>query len=182
MALDQVLTGNFILAVDIQDEIDELDSYARPIQVVKSGDTARTSTAARTADPHLSITLPPNRTYDCLFTGKTFSAANAAGDFAWDVIWTNTATVTVGGNGLTNVLASGSVGDMEGASFVADSTTPAGGIPWGTSTSTTDGQGWFRVVTGSSAVVVTIGWAQFASNVNSTTLRAGSTLVARRIA
>lgn len=182
MALNQVLAGNIIYADDVQDELDEVDSYARPITATKAVDTGPRVNNTKSADPELAITLPANRTYVVQGWFLVSSASNAAGDFACGWQWTNTATVTATGLGLHNSLASGSQADVEGIGYGPDATTPSQSQPYGASTTPTGIFVSARVVTGTSAVVLTVEWAQANTNASGTTLLTGSHIVARRSA
>lgn len=181
MTLNQVLAGNTIDADDIQDELDYLESFAVPISAMKASDTGPRVNATKSADPDLTVTLPANRTYEVDGWLIPTSAANAAGDFAFDWTWTNTATVTAVGLGAHNSLAAGTqAADTEVIAYLADSATPSGNQPYGAST----GNGGIHVaaivVTGSSDVALTVEWAENAINASGTTLRAGSWITARR--
>lgn len=162
-------------------KIAELASYSVPIRAEKAGDTSRNTLAVTTADPELVIVLPANRTYDIDIALHVSSAANAAGDFQMNWGWTNTATVTQGGQGLVNSLASGSSGSADMISYPPDSATPTGAISYGASTSRCLIEQRVTVVTGGSNVTLSLLWAQQASNANNTTLHAGSKVVARRV-
>lgn len=161
-------------------KLEDLASYAVPVQAEKAGDTSRNTTATVAADPDLVVVLGANRTYDVDAVLIVSSAANAAGDFrvAWG--WTNTATVTFTAQGLTAALASGTIGDMETVASAPDGTTPSAEVTVGASTTRTTVVLPVRVVTGGSSVTLSLLWAQQASNANNTTLGAGSKIVARR--
>lgn len=176
MAWADVSAGQIATAT----KFNELATYGVPIEASKASGTARTSTATPAADPDLVIVLPANRTYDVEYWWIVSSAANAAGDFQAQWAWTNTATLTVVGLGPHNSLASGTQSDLESIARLADSATTTTATPYGASTTPADIYGSVRVVTGASAVTLTVEWAQQASNANATTLNAGSYIKARR--
>lgn len=178
MAWTPTAAGQTLTAAKVED----LASYGVPIQVAKAGDTSRNSTITVSADPDLVVVLPANRTYMVEAALIVSSAANAAGDFRTCVSWTNTATVYVVGVGLSAAgLASGTITDLEGVAQTADSTSPTAEISYGASTTPTTVVRWFRVVTGGSAVTLSLQWAQQSSSVSNTTVSAGSSLTARRV-
>lgn len=151
----------------------------RPIVAMKSTSTPISNDATVNADPHLSISLPGGFTYDIDSKLYVTSDANAAGDFLCQFSWTGTAAVTAAIDGLHNNLASGSLADMEGAAFFDDSSSPSAPFVIGASTSPTGGRIYGHVVA-STTTVLTLEWAQFASNASATNLLKGSTLMARR--
>lgn len=163
-------------------KVEDLASYAVPVQAAKAGDTSRNTTATAAADPDLVLVLPANRTYVVEAVLHVSSAANAAGDFRVSYSWTNTATVYVSGHALVNTLASGTTGDLEAVAQAADSTSPSADVNYGASTSRNTVTVWARVTTGGSNVTLTLQWAQQTSNANNTTLHAGSQLTAHRVA
>ena len=152
-----------------------------PVTVAKSGDTSRTSTIARTADPDLVLALLPFYTYDV--DGMLFvtSAANAAGDFSYELQYPANATCTPGGLGLHNALPSGSSADLEANALAPDATSPAGPLPYGASTALSGILVKARIAMGVTAGNLLVAWAQLASNANATTLKAGSWLTARPV-
>lgn len=177
MAWTPTAAGQTLTAAKLED----LASYGVPVQAVKAGDTSRNTLTVAAADPDLVLVLPANRTYVVEGILYVTSAANAAGDFRTNFAWTNTATVTVGGQALYNAIASGTTGDLEAVAQAADSSSPTADVNYGASTSRNTLVVWARVVTGGSNVTFTLQWAQQNSNANNTTLHAGSQLVARRV-
>lgn len=162
-------------------KLEDLASYGVAIQAVKGADTSRNTTATATADPDLVIVLPANRVYLVDASLSVISAANAAGDFKCGFEWTNTATLYVLGFGLSAAgLASGSITDLE-AVAQAVSSTPTIAIAYGASTTPNSVLRRVRVVTGGSAVTLSMTWSQQNSNGSNTTLQAGSSLTARRV-
>lgn len=163
--------------------LNDLGTYASEIQAEKASDSpALTSDATLNADPDLVIVLPANRTYDVTGWMIHSSAANAAGDIQFSWSWTNTATVTMYGLGPHNGIVSGSQSDLESIARAADSSSPTTASPYGSSTTPINTHLRARVVTGGSAVTLTLNWSQASSNVNGTTLHAGSMISARRAA
>lgn len=159
----------------------DLASYAVRPSATKASDLPRASTTSESADPDLSILLPANRTYlveaGCIIS----SAANAAGDFKIGFEWTNSATVTILGLGLSAAgLASGTITDLEGVAQHATSS-PTTGISYGASTTPTTVLRRMRVVTGGSDVIFTVRWAQQSSSLSATNLLTGSWLVGERM-
>ncbi|MCF0087173.1 MULTISPECIES: right-handed parallel beta-helix repeat-containing protein [unclassified Streptomyces] len=125
---------------------------------IKSADTPRTSTVTTTADPHLTLPVAPNATYDveCV------------------AVW------TTGGGGLRATWAAPSGAGMvwtdnDGVGIA----TPTGVVTFSATTGTT-----FKgtLVVGSTAGSLTLSWAQSTSNAAATTLKAGSILKLTRIA
>ena len=152
-----------------------------PVTVAKPGDTSRSNTIARTADPDLVLALLPFYTYDV--DGMLFvtSAANAAGDFSYELQYPANATCTPGGLGLHNALPSGSSADLEANALAPDATSPAGPLPYGASTALSGILVKARIAMGVTAGNLLVAWAQLASNANATTLKAGSWLTARPV-
>jgi hypothetical protein len=160
----------------------DLQSYAVPLWAKKTATTPRNTLTALTADPHLTLTIPAGRAYDFNLDLIITSDTNAAGDWLAQLSWTGTATVdNVGVSGLINTLASGSAADLEAAAGSNDSTSPTVAFVLGASTSLSRGGIRGRVTT-TTLTVVTLDWAQFASNASNTNLLIGSTFVARRAA
>lgn len=162
--------------------LNELASYAVPITAVKVVPTGPRVNNTKSNDPELAITLPANRAYE-VFGSLLITGGNAAGDFAYGWNWTNTATIIVNGLGAHNSLASGSQSpDAEVIAYLADSATPTSSTPYGASTSNTGAYISAYVVTGNADVLLTLEWAESATNATGTTLLAGSRIAARRLA
>jgi hypothetical protein len=185
----QVLAGNFILAEDLQAEIDEAMSWAQPLSIIKAATGAtRTSTTTSTDDSELTLTFPAGtagRTYEFFMDLILLSAANAAGDFRGRIAWTNTASVRMFLAGLDPALASGSGGDFNGVaanSGSLDVATPTDELAIGCSTTATLSRLHGYLVTDTADVVAILQWAQLASNANATSVLAGSRWTARRVA
>lgn len=177
-----ILPGDFVLADEIQDALDTLTGYAVPVQVIKANSTNRASTITPTADPELAITLAASQTHMVRLDIFGTSAANAAGDLRVRFAWTNTATVTWWLSGLSDAIASGTAADLQAIGATADGTSPTADTQFGLSTSVTGQTMFAYVVAGGSPVVLTLEWAQLASNANNSTVLAGSRLSATRIA
>lgn len=153
-----------------------------PLSAYKFVGTSRTSTATPAADPDLTVALPASTTWD--FDGLLLptSAANAAGDFMFQFTYPASATLSFGAWGLHNTLASGSQSDLEGAATSADSATPSGLYVAGCSTSMTGVFFKGRIIVSGTPGSLVVSWSQFASNVNATTLNAGSHMTCRQVA
>jgi hypothetical protein len=153
----------------------------RPIRAQKAGDTSRSGTSSRTADPDLVLALSANTTYEYSGLFLVSSAANAAGDFSYELQYPSDAVITAGGSGLHNSLASGSTADVEAIAYSLDATSPTSQLPYGASTNVTGiiVRGEITLVTAGN---LTVAWAQVASNGNATVLKGGSFLIARKSA
>lgn len=150
--------------------------------VEKSGDTTRTSTITRTADPDLALALPANSTWE--FTGALIltSAANAAGDFSYEWQFPASATLTAVNHGMDIGLASGSVGTIEAVVQANQTgTSPTTAQNYGCSTTQTGVIVTGRIVLAGTAGSLTLAWAQQSSNASGTTLQNGSYITARRV-
>lgn len=151
----------------------------RPIGVVKTADTSRSSTTSRSADPELSVTLPPGTwELDALLL---VTGGNAAGDFNFDWAFPADATLSSGTHGVLDDLASGTTAaNVNVAGYSADTSTPTGGHSLGASTSVTAviSHATVTIVT---AGAVTIEWAQNSISATATVLKAGSKLTARKL-
>lgn len=176
-----VAVGDPIFASDLNDlQTNEITAW-RPVTAVKSALTGRNTTTTITADPDLSITLVTSSTYFVQADLFLSSVANAAGDWRGAFSWTGTATVSYGGQALVTGLASGTSGDIiVGPTARADTTTPGTEFLAGCSTS-----GMYTTLTGfvvcSTAVTLTLSWAQRVSNANDTRVLEGSRLTAFRV-
>ena len=149
-----------------------------PVRATKTSTTSRNTTTVYAADPHLSVTLSDG-TWE-LWTGLLVSsAANAAGDFKQQWSWTGTANMVTLGWGLVDTLASGSSADLMAQAGLGDTSTPAGGVQYGASTSV-NGILIISNVVCTGTVVLGIDWAQFASNANNTNVHANSFITARK--
>ena len=153
------------------------------VTVQKATATSRSSTIARTADPDLVVALPASSSWNFEAVIYHSSAANAAGDLAFEWTWPANATLSAGVHGLANALPSGSQADLEaGPTTRLDATSPSvaqvigcsvgGGMLYATG----------RIVLGVTAGNLTFSWAQETSNGNNTTILEGSTLTATRVA
>lgn len=172
MTITSVAAGQIILA-------DHYNALV-PITVSKSSNTARTSTTSETADPHLVLPMRVG-TFDVKGVLYVSSAANAAGDFKYAWGWTNSMTVSMGGVGLNNSLASGSSTDAEMVWQATDSASPTATNPYGVSTAGVNIMVEARVVV-ATAGNLSLLWAQFSSNANATSLLSGSYITAFPVA
>lgn len=163
----------------IADQVDALtSSYFEEAR--KTALTSRASTTVQAADPHLTIPLPASTVWHFSAVLLVSSAANAAGDLAFQFTAPAGATLDVGHLALHDSLASGSSGTAEGAG-VGGSGSPSLLMAAGASTTVTTVQVEGRIVFGVTAGSLTLTWAQLASNANATTLNVGSKLTARRL-
>lgn len=167
-----VLAGQIILADDHNALI--------PKTAAKASATSRASTTVLTADPHLVLSLPVG-TFDLRGNLLIASAADAAGDFSHRWSWTGTMTVTMGGIGPTNLLASGATSDADFVRQLPDSASPSAVSSYGASNFGVNAAIDVRVVV-TVAGNLTLEWAQLASNANATTLEAGSWITAYPVA
>jgi len=160
--------------------LSDLFTEVRPKSARKASDTARNTTATRTADPDLTLTLPAG-TWEGTAVMIVSSAANAAGDFSWELAWTGTATVTMSGWALD-----GSITDLTsatinaGAATTVDTTSPTGNQNAGCTLYKCVAVTYFTIAL-TTAGSVTLNWAQEASNGNNTTLHAGSSIRVQRL-
>lgn len=162
---------------------DFINDYISGRTVRKSSATSRNTTAARVADPDLTLSLPANSTWDWECHLLLSSAANAAGDFAGEFTYPGLATVDHGSFGLIDTLASGGSADLNaGTATSNDTTSPTTFFAMGTSTVITYALIMGRIALGATAGSLTLAWAQFGSNGNNTTVNIGSKLIARRAA
>lgn len=147
-----------------------------PQTVYKTLSTARTSTAAKTADPELTLPVEANAVYELAFYLK-YDAGNA-GDIGWTF---STPAGTSGSYGISSIVVGGA-----GASQTEDlanvytlaANAGAGGIGAGIPLPVL---GLGKFVTGGTAGSITLSWAQFTSNATATTLQADSYLKITRI-
>lgn len=186
MALVIFAGGTKGKAADLNANFAEIDSFARPLLVIKAATGAtRISNTTSSADSELTMTFPASRTYEFDLDLLLLSAANAAGDFRGRLAWTNSASVRLYQAALDVTLASAGAADfiaVAANSGSLDATTPTDELAIGCSTTATRAQMSGYIVTGASDVVATLEWAQFASNANATSVLAGSRWTARRIA
>lgn len=155
----------------------------QPVTASKPGNTSVTSDATVNADPDLVLTLKADTTYDLRGLLLVIDATDVAGDFRRGWSWTNTATITMGGAGGANNIASGTAGDGEWLAQAPDSTSPSSEITYHAVNALQSGVTVNdRIVVGSSDVTLTLTWAQAVSNGNATTLSAGSFVTATPVA
>lgn len=156
--------------------IDALVSTAR-----KTVATSRNTTTVQAADPDLVIPLLANTTWDITSLMLVSSAANAAGDFAFQYTYPAGCTVDLGHLAPHDSLASGSNSSLESAGVSNSTASPTGLMAAGASTSITSHWVWGRIAVGATAGNFTLTWAQLSSNANNTTLNIGSNLTLRRV-
>lgn len=144
-----------------------------PLVAAKTLDESVTSSAALQLDDELAVTLPVNSLHLGMAMVFANSAANAAGDI--QIAWTFPAggTCHFGGAGPHNSLASGSQADGEWIVRLS-ATSGSTNIPYGLSTSGLMIVQFVYIQTAGTGGAFTLTWAQQTSNVNSTTVRAGS--------
>ena len=153
-----------------------------PVSAVKAALTGRNTTTTISADPDLSIALLAGATYRFTADLLLSSAVNASGDWRGAMAWTGTATVTYGCIGLTTAIASGASADvLTSPTTRLDTTSPGSEYLTGCSVSGMLVQFIGRIVC-TTAVTLTLHWAQRVSNANDTRVLEGSLLTAFRIA
>lgn len=166
-----------------QQVTDFINDYISGRTVRKAAATSRNTTVTRTADPELTLSLPVNSVWDFECHLLLTSAANAAGDFAGEFTFPAGCTVDHGSLGLTDVLASGNIGDVTaGTATSNDSSSPSLFAGIGCSTTMTFAVYFGRIAIGATPGSLTLAWAQLSSNANNTTVNIGSKLIARRAA
>lgn len=167
-----VAIGDKILASDVNDW--------RPIPAVKPTATSRNTTVTPTADTDFNLSLLTNSTYEvkyCLFVSST----NASGDFRFNLSWTGSATVSMSGLSVVGGIASGGSADVIASPCTRlDAATPTLDFLTGASAAGIFVSVVARVVT-TSAVVLTLNWAQRVSNAANTTLLEGSFCSAQKV-
>lgn len=168
-----VAGGDKILAADVNDW--------RPIPAVKSIATSRNTTTTPAADTDFNLSLLTNSTY--VVTYELYvSAANLAGDFRVNLSWTGTATVSMSGLSVVGGIASGGSADVIASPCTRlDGSSPTLDFLSGATTAGVYCKLTARVVT-TSAVTLTLNWAQRLSNAANTTLLEGSSATAQKVA
>lgn len=147
--------------------------------VLKTADESVTSSATLQNDDHLLYTIPGAGTYIIDVWLFVTSAANAAGDLQFGFTFP-TGTMHVGVHGLDITLASGA----NGTSIAQGSLSAASGATVsnvGASTSTTMAH-VHGILVATASGTLQFQWAQSASNVNATTVKAGSHLLVKQVA
>lgn len=165
---------------DITAAVNSHETFLGSLVARKGSATPRSSTTTHAADPDLTLALPALTTWD--FTSLLFvtSAANAAGDLAFQFAYPVGCTVDVGHLAVHDSIASGSTAGVEAAGTPNSTTSPTTAMAAGASTAITNVFVWGRITLGSTAGSLTLMWAQLASNANATTLGIGSNITARR--
>jgi len=147
--------------------------------VIKTADESVTSSTTLQNDDHLLYTVAATGTYAFDLYLIATSAANAAGDI--NVAFTfPTGTMRLWGPGSDPALASGTLAQSK----FAASTAVTSGTAWqdfGLST-TSLGFNIHGLFTATATGTLQFQWAQFASNANATTVRAGSHLIVKQVA
>lgn len=148
-----------------------------PLSVQKQSTTSRTSTISQTADPELVLPLLSLTVYKVIATMMIRSAADAAGDLqcSWD--WTGTMTVTETVLGPHSSITTGTQSDLESFMASPDSVSATAAISLGATLAGVTAQVSAYVVC-AVAGNLSLRWAQLNSNVNATSLLAGSSLEA----
>lgn len=151
----QTLTGSFLNNALLN---------VTPLIAVKAGDTSRSNTASRTADPDLVVALLANLTY----TVDSYLMYDA-GAGLFQVYWTVPAGATVTGApwGLDTAVTAATVGGIR--------VPPTGAaVGSGGSGTVVSARPTANVIMGSTAGNLTLTWAQNTSNATATILKAGS--------
>lgn len=161
--------------------VTSLITELRPISVVKTADTSRNSTIARTADPDLTIALPVNSSWEFELVIIVTTDANAAGDFSGEMAFPAGAVIQFAVHGLDLALPSGQSADLHADISTRDGTSPSGSFDYGAAITDTGIILLGVLEMGSTAGNLTLNWAQQASNINNTNVRNGSYLTAHRI-
>lgn len=149
--------------------------------VTKGSNTARTSTTTLAADPTLLLAVGTAATYKFSAVLYVTSVASAAGDFSLGFSFPASSTINFGVQGLDTTLASGSQGVLQTLGRTTG-TSPTTSVPFGASTTQTTIFVEGTLITTVTSGSLTVLWAQFASNVNATTLLSGSYLQIQRVA
>jgi hypothetical protein len=142
----------------------------------KTADTTRTSTAARTADPHLTLAVSINATYQ--LEGYLIFDGSTAGDFAMEMNFPAGSTLNWGGYGQPNG-ASGTTGTVLTANMNGTAAVAYGAIGAGTKL-TVPINGLLRTAGTSGNFLVS--WAQSVSDATGTTLFTDSYIKLVRVA
>lgn len=149
------------------------------LTIVKTADTARTSTTTFTDDTHLTIPVQANSNYLVQYIGL---ATAGGGDIKvrFDYPASADATMLGGGPGQTNTAA---IDKSDWSGGLHDATTPTGQLNYGIFSTTVPSSMKVDIylTVGASSGNIKLQWAQFASNAGATTLRQGSMMTARRM-
>ena len=147
--------------------------------ILKTADESVTSSTVLQDDNHLLATIGVTGTYVFDLYLMATSAANAAGDI--NIAFTfPTGTMRLWGPGSDPALASGTIASGK---FAASSAVTSGTAWQDFGLSTTSlGFNIHGLFTATATGTLQFQWAQFASNANVTTVRAGSHLIVRQVA
>lgn len=163
-----------LMNAHVRDNLLALNGFVR-----KTADESVTSNAVLQNDDHLFITVPAAGTYEICVTLVAVSAANAAGDIRVGATFP-AGTMTLFGDGLTQTLASGSEGVMvRFAPTLTSGVDP--GLGYGLSTLATSIELKFLFVATASGTFQ-FQWAQSASSVSASTVKANSYLTMKQMA
>ena len=166
MAVPTWTPGQVLTASDV-------NTWFVPLAAVKTSDTARASTTTLTADPDLTFSVAANSTYFVELV-LIYTGASGTNFFQWDFNMPASATyvysfVYQNSAGTTNVQQQNG-----GTSAAWANTTGVGNFQ------SMEIKGTLTTVGTAGTFALT--WAQHSSGATNTTLRAGSQMVARRIA
>lgn len=168
-----VAAGDPIYAADINDW--------RPIPAAKTIALSRNTTIAPAADADFNLSLQANATYVVTYD-LYISASNLAGDFRFNLSWTGSASVSMSALSVVGGIASGGSADVIASPDTRlDVTSPTLDFVSGATTAGVYLKATARVIT-TTAVTLTLNWAQRVSNAANTTLLEGSFCVAQRTA
>lgn len=163
-----------IMNTHVRDNLNALNGFVR-----KTADQSVTSSTVAVNDTHLLYTIGATGTYEFEFVLFGVSAANAAGDLAVGLSFP-TGTCSWGVQGLDPAVASSTLSTLQaGAYSAAVSGTSLQAI--GLSTSETVSRLRGELVATATGTLRLI-WAQFASNANASTLKAGSFMTVKQVA
>lgn len=159
----------------------ELSSWTQPLDVLKPSATARTSTTTFADDPHLTLTVPANQTYEGQLI--VLFASGTTGDIKIQLTWAGTASVTYSIMGPGTGIASTSAGAdvATGPTARLDTTSPGATLVAGGTTA-----GHLLIVpmrvSTTATTTMTVQWAQNASDATATSILEGSWWTMRRVA
>lgn len=166
MAIPTWVSGQILTASDV-------NTWFVPLAAVKTADTSRASTTTLTADPDLTLSVGANSTYFVELI-LIYTGASGVNFFQWDFTVPTSATyvysfIYQNSAGTTNV-------QQQNAGTSGS---------WANTTGVTNFLSMEikgTLTTSSTAGTFALTWAQHASGATNTTLRAGSQMMARRIA
>lgn len=158
----------------IRDNLEALNGF-----VLKAADESVTSSAALQDDNHLLFTIPQAGTYIVDAWLWATSAANAAGDLAVGFSFPS-GTMHIHGQGTDATLASGTAGPGQWLTALS-ATSGVSNVPFGLSTGNV-GIHIVGILIASASGTLQLRWAQTVSNVNASTVKAGSFMTVRQVA